>query len=162
MLIATSSDWLDAEVMPALISFFKPLLAWIMISIVAPLVRYRLDKQLWLYNKKHRATHSEPKFKKYRNTIMNCLLIVLLAAICKLSVGATVGVSVTSNVIMIIFAAVQVVKCMNTYLKLEEVGFRINIYKMFSKSSFVDALEADSDDPCVKTNNENNAGEKEL
>lgn len=136
-------DWWETEALPALWAFFKPLLAWILISIVAPLVRYRLDRQLWIYNKKHHDTHSEPMFGKYRNTVVNCLLIVLVAAICKMTFGATIGVTVVSNVIMILFAAVQVVKCINIYLKLEDVGFSINIYKIFKKSSLGSALEKD-------------------
>lgn len=136
-------DWWETEALPALWAFFKPLLAWILISIVAPLVRYRLDRQLWLYNKKHHDTHVEPKFGKYRNAIVNCLLIVLMAAICKMTFGATIGVMVVSNIIMILFAAVQVVKGMNTYLKLEDVGFRINIYKIFKRGSLGGVLEKD-------------------
>lgn len=153
-------DWFEREAIPAFEGFFLPLLPWILISMVAPLVRYRLDKQLWLYNKKHHDTHKEPRFGKYRNAIVNCLLIVLLAGLCKMTFAPTIGVMVVSNVIMVIFAAVQVVKCLNAYLKIEDVGFRINVFKAFKKSSFGSVLEKDACAP--STNNESNNNEEKL
>ena len=122
------SELMDAEVLPALWAFVCPLLPWILISVVAPLVRFRLDKQLWLYNKKHHATHHKPKFAKYRNAIVNCMLIVLLGGMCKLA-----------------FAAVQVVKCLNAYLKIENVGFRFSLFNIFKNSSVKDYIEREED-----------------
>lgn len=139
------SEWLVREAIPSLWVFFVPLLPWILISMVAPLVRYRLDLQLWKYNKKEHAAHKKPKFAKYRNTVVNCLLIVLLAGLCKITFAEAIGVTIVSNVIMIVFAAVQVVKCMNTYLKIENVGFRINIFKIFNKSALKDVLEQEKE-----------------
>lgn len=139
------SEWLAHEVMPSLWVFVVPLLPWTFISMVAPLVRYRLDLQLWKYNKKQHATHKKPRFSKYRNAAINCLLIVLLAGLCKITFAEAIGVTIVSNVIMIVFAAVQVVKCINTYLKIENVGFRINIFKIFNKSALKDVLEQEKE-----------------
>ena len=139
------TEWLEQEAFPSLWVFVVPLLPWMLISMVAPLVRYRLDLQLWKYNKKQRETHKKPKFAKYRNAIINCLLIVLLAGLCKMTFAPTIGVTIVSNIIMIVFAAVQVVKCMNTYLKIEDVGFRISIFKLFKKSALKDVLENEED-----------------
>lgn len=136
---------MDAEVLPALWAFVCPLLPWILISVVAPLVRFRLDKQLWLYNKKHHATHRKPKFAKYRNAIVNCMLIVLLGGMCKLAFAPTIGVTIVSNVVMIVFAAVQVVKCLNAYLKIENVGFRFSLFNIFKNSSVKDYIEREED-----------------
>lgn len=135
------TEWLEQEAIPSLWVFVVPLLPWMLISMVAPLVRYRLDLQLWKYNKKEHEAHRKPKFAKYRNAVINCLLIVLLAGLCKMTFAPTTGVTIVSNVIMIVFAAVQVVKCMNTYLKIEDVGFRISIFKIFKKSALKDVLE---------------------
>ena len=135
------TEWFEQEVIPSLWVFVAPLLPWMLISMVAPLVRYRLDLQLWKYNKKEHEAHRKPKFAKYRNAVINCLLIVLLAGLCKMTFAPTIGVTIVSNVIMIVFAAVQVVKCMNTYLKIEDVGFRISIFKIFKKSALKDVLE---------------------
>lgn len=135
------TEWFEQEAIPSLWVFVVPLLPWMLISMVAPLVRYRLDLQLWKYNKKEHEAHRKPKFAKYRNAVINCLLIVLLAGLCKMTFAPTTGVTIVSNVIMIVFAAVQVVKCMNTYLKIEDVGFRISIFKIFKKSALKDVLE---------------------
>lgn len=135
------TEWFEQEAMPSLWVFVVPLLPWMLISMVAPLVRYRLDLQLWKYNKKEHEAHRKPKFAKYRNAVINCLLIVLLAGLCKMTFAPTTGVTIVSNVIMIVFAAVQVVKCMNTYLKTEDVGFRVSIFKIFEKSALKDVLE---------------------
>lgn len=135
------TEWFEQEVIPSLWVFVVPLLPWMLISMVAPLVRYRLDLQLWKYNKKEHEAHRKPKFAKYRNAVINCLLIVLLAGLCKMTFAPAIGVTIVSNVIMIVFAAVQVVKCMNTYLKIEDVGFRVSIFKIFKKSALKDVLE---------------------
>lgn len=139
------TEWLENEAVPSLWVFVVPLLPWILISMVAPLVRYRLDLQLWKYNKKEHAAHRKPKFAKYCNAIINCLLIVLLAGLCKMTFAPTIGVTIVSNIIMIVFAAVQVVKCMNTYLKIEDVGFRISMFKILKKSALKDVLEKDKE-----------------
>lgn len=135
------TEWFEQEAIPSLWVFVVPLLPWMLISMVAPLVRYRLDLQLWKYNKKEHEAHRKPKFAKYRSAVINCLLIVLLAGLCKMTFAPTTGVTIVSNVIMIVFAAVQVVKCMNTYLKIEDVGFRVSIFKIFKKSALKDVLE---------------------
>lgn len=140
------TEWFEQEAIPSLWVFAVPLLPWILISMVAPLVRYRLDLQLWKYNKKQHEAHKKPKFAKYRNAIINCLLIVLLAGLCKMTFAPTIGVTIVSNIIMIVFAAVQVVKCMNTYLKIEDVGFRISIFKIFKKSVLKDVLEKEKEE----------------
>lgn len=137
--------WLETVFFSALWEFLVSLLPWILISIVAPLIRYRLDMQLWLYNKEQHEKHKRPKFAKYRNSIINCMLIVLLAGLCKASFTAAIGVAVVSNVIMIIFSAVQVTKCLNTYLKIENVGFKISIFKLFKKSKLKDVIEKDDE-----------------
>lgn len=139
--IVAISNWFINVFLPSFLVFINPLLPWVLISVVAPLVRYRLDKQLWLYNKGHHERYRKPTFSKYRNTIVNCILIVLLAGTCKLTFSPTIGVTVVSNVIMIVFAAVQVVKCLNVYLKIEDVGFRINIFKIFKNSSIKSVIE---------------------
>lgn len=138
-------DWIESAFLPALWGFLVPLSPWILISIVAPLIRFRLDLQLWLYNKKQHASHKRPRFAKYRNAIINCILIALLAGLCKATLAEAIGVAIVSNIIMIIFAAVQVTKCLNTYLKIENVGFKISIFKIFKKSRLRDVIEKDDD-----------------
>ena len=78
------------------------------------------------------------------------MLIVLIGGVCKLTFAPAIGVTIVSNVVMTIFAAVQVVKCLNAYLKIENVGFRISIAKIFKKSSIKDIIEQDNDDMAKK------------
>lgn len=136
-------EWLLNNALPEFWSFIKPMMPWMLISMVAPLVRYRLDKQLWLYNKKHHDTHDKPAFSKYRNTIMNCISIVSLAGVCKITFAPVLGITIVSSVLMVVIATVQLVKCVNSYLKIEEVGFRVDLFKVFKKSSFGEVVEKD-------------------
>lgn len=138
-------EWMAKELTSLIWAFVAPLLPWMLISMVAPLIRYRLDLQLWKYNKEHHATHKKPKYAKYRNAIINCILIVFLSGLCRITFTEAVGVTIVSNLIMTVFASVQVVKCLNAYLKIENVGFRINIFKIFKKSALKNVLEKDKD-----------------
>ena len=135
------SEWFFDTALPEFWVYISPMLPWVLISMVAPLVRYRFDRQLWAYNKKYHNSHQKPKFSKYFSTILNCISIVALAGVCKMTFAPMLGVSIVSSVLMVVIATVQLVKCINSYLKIENVGFRIDLFKVFKKSSFGDVVE---------------------
>lgn len=140
-------DWFVNGVYPGIKDFMIPLMPWIGLAFVATLLDFKLSYELHTINEKE---NTKPKWARYLNKMANCILLVVLAGCCRLSVEAELGVTIVSTVVLIVFACFEVTRCFNKFMQIENTGKKINLLNLF-KGTHIHSVIEDKDKDNDKT-----------
>jgi Na+/H+ antiporter NhaD/arsenite permease-like protein len=142
-------EWFKTSILPSLTDFVVPLIPWIFFSVIMVLADWRFSMQLWA-NQKDRKEEDKPKASAFFNRIINSLTYVLLAGCLA---GSCTGYSFLSGSVeiiattgLIVWAAIEFTKCFNKYMQIEGMGIKINLFKLFKKTSVDDVLDKEEED----------------
>lgn len=135
-------NWCVEQAYPSIMDFILPLMPWMGLSFVATLLDLKLSYEL--YSNDHK-NNIKPKISRYVNKIINCILLVLLAGFCRLTVGVELGVTIVSTVVLIAFACLEVTKCFNKFMQIENTGKKINLLNLFKGTHTHSVIELDND-----------------
>jgi Na+/H+ antiporter NhaD/arsenite permease-like protein len=140
------SEWLTSHVVPQVTEFFSFLAPWLLLTLVSTICDYRFAVQAWKADSK-RDKSKKPKGSKYFNKIVNCFLLVLLAGCFRITADVEMGVTALSTTMLVIFAAMELMKAWNSYLRMENTGKRINVLKALTEFfKLKDIVEDDKDE----------------
>jgi uncharacterized Tic20 family protein len=144
----TFEDWFVESILPSLTAFIVPLIPWIFFSIIMVLADWRFSMQIWARDKERKA-EDKPQAKDYLNRIVNSLIYVLLAGCLATSCNSYKFLSSTVDMIatvgLIAWAAIEFTRCFNKYMKIEGMGVKINLFKLFKKVKVDDVVDSDKD-----------------
>lgn len=135
-------NWCAEYAYPGIRDFMKPLSAWIGLAFVATFLDFKLSYELYGINRKK---HQRPKFRRYFNKMLNCFLLVILAGYCRLTIGAELGVTIVSTVVLIAFSCFEVTKCVNKFMLIENTGKKIDLFKLFKGTRIHSVIEDDNE-----------------
>lgn len=136
-------SWYVEHAYPSIKDFIVPLLPWISLSVIATILDMKLTYELYRIDK---DKNPKPQWSRFVNKLVNCILLVLLGGCCKLTLGMELGVTIVSTVLFIAFACLEVTKCLNKFMQIENVGIKINLLNLFKATKIRDVIEKNDND----------------
>jgi hypothetical protein len=143
-------QWYFDTLHTGLMDFIKPLIPWLIFSFIMVLADWRFTYELWAMNK-GRKKEDMPKKKTYFNKISNSILLIILAGCLRISTTLDVGVEIVSTTGLIVWSAIEFTSVFNKYMKIEGMGIKINIFKLFKRTKVDDVIDKDGEDKSEQT-----------